>query len=136
MSGMAEQKITDPGVRFLGQIALTTLLWAGTFVVTKAEWMAHPASLPMRIVLVVVGVGGFLPVMYVYAKSIRMQDEFNQRIHLVALAVAFALIAILSYSSDLLHQAGFIPQLPATGLWALMVMVWFVTMIVTPRYYR
>jgi hypothetical protein len=65
-----------------------------------------------------------------------MQDEFNQRIHLVALSVAFAVTAAVSYASDLLRQAGFIPAVPATGLWAAMVGVWFITMLVTPRYYR
>ena len=63
-------------------------------------------------------------------------DEFNQRIHLIALACAFAAAAVVSYTSDLLFQAGFIRQFPATGLWALMVAIWFVAMIVTPRYYR
>ena len=90
----------------------------------------------MRVALVVVGIGGFLPVVFVYAKSIRMQDEFNQRIHYIALSIAFALTAVVSYASDLLCQAGFIPQFPSTGLWALMVVIWFIAMIVTPRFYR
>jgi hypothetical protein len=108
---MTEQKVT-PNVRLLGQIAVTT------------------------VALVAVGIGGFLPVVYVYARSIRVQDEFNQRIHYIALSIAFALTAVVSYASDLLFQAGFIPQLPSTGLWALMVVVWFMAMIVTPRFYR
>jgi hypothetical protein len=132
---MTEQKL-DPNVRLLGQVAVTTILWAGTFVATKTESFGHPGSLPMRIALVAIGLGGFLPVVLVYAKSIRMQDEFNQRIHYIALSVAFALTAIVSYASDLLSQAGFIPPLPSTGLWALMVAIWFLTMIVTPRFYR
>jgi hypothetical protein len=132
---MTEQK-TDPNIRLLGQVAVTAILWMATFVATKSEWIAHSTSLPLRVALVAVGIGGFLPVVFVYVKSIRMQDEFNQRIHLIALAFAFALVAVISYTSDLLHQAGFIPELPATGLWALMVVIWFVAMIVTPRYYR
>jgi hypothetical protein len=132
---MAEQKI-DPNVRLLGQVALTTVLWAGTFFATKTETFGHPAGVAMRVALVVVGIGGFLPVVYVYAKSIRMQDEFNQRLHYIALSFAFALTAIVSYASDLMSQAGFIRQLPSTGLWALMVAIWFATMIVTPRFYR
>ena len=135
MSGMTEQKL-DPNVRLLGQVAVTSLLWAGTFVATKTESLGHPGSLAMRIALIVIGIGGFLPVMFVYAKSIRMQDEFNQRIHYIALSIAFAVIGVLSYASDLLSQAGFIPQIPSTGLWALMVVIWFVSMIVTPRFYR
>jgi hypothetical protein len=132
---MTEQKV-DPNVRLLGQIAVTTVLWAGTFVATKTGTFGHSDSLLLRIVLVLVGAGGFLPVAFVYAKSIRMQDEFNQRIHYVALSIAFALTAAASYTADLLVQAGFIPQLPSTGLWALMVMIWFITMIITPRFYR
>ena len=132
---MAEHKF-DPNVRLLGQVAVTTILWAGTFVATKTETLGHPGSLAMRIALVAIGVGGFLPVVFVYAKSIRMQDEFNQRIHYIALSIAFALTAVVSYASDLLFQAGFIPRFPPTGMWALMVVIWFVTMIVTPRFYR
>jgi hypothetical protein len=132
---MAEHKV-DPNIRLLQQVAVTTVLWAGTFVASKSESFGHPSSLGMRIALVVVGVGGFLPVVLVYAKSIRMQDEFNQRIHYLALSIAFAVTAAVSYSSDLLFQAGFIPQFPSTGLWALMVAIWFIAMIVTPRFYR
>jgi hypothetical protein len=134
---MAEhRKKTNAQVRLLGEVAVSSVLWALSFVATKSETLAHPESLALRAALVVIGVGGFLPVVYVYAKSIRMQDEFNQRIHLIALACAFAAAAVVSYTSDLLFQAGFMPQFPATGLWALMVAIWFVAMIVTPRYYR
>jgi hypothetical protein len=132
---MTEQKV-DPNVRLLGQVAVTTVLWAGTFLASKTDTFGHPDTLAMRVALVVVGIGGFLPVVYVYARSIRMQDEFNQRIHYIALSIAFALTAVVSYASDLLFQAGFIPQFPSTGLWALMVVIWFVAMIVTPRFYR
>ena len=135
MSGMTEQKL-DPKVRLLGQVAVTSFLWAGTFVASKTETLGHPRSLAMRVALVVIGIGGFLPVMAVYAKSIRMQDEFNQRIHYIALSVAFAITGTVSYACDLLSQAGFIPALPSTGLWALMVAIWFVAMVVTPRFYR
>ena len=117
-------------------MAVTSFLWAGTFVASKTETLGHPRSLAMRVALVVIGIGGFLPVMAVYAKSIRMQDEFNQRIHYIALSVAFAITGTVSYACDLLSQAGFIPALPSTGLWALMVAIWFVTMIVTQRFYR
>ena len=132
---MTEQKV-DPNVRLLGQVAVTTILWAGTFLASKSDTFGHPDTLAMRVALVVAGIGGFLPVVFVYAKSIRMQDEFNQRIHYIALSIAFALTAVVSYASDLLFQAGFIPQFPSTGLWALMVVMWFVAMIVTPRFYR
>ena len=132
---MTQQK-TEPQIRLIRQAAIISILWAATFVATKNEAFGHPDSPAMRLALILVGIGGFLPVIFLYAKSIRMQDEFSQRIHYIALSIAFAFIAALSYVSDLLTQAGLIPQIPSTGLWALMVFVWFITMIVTPRFYR
>jgi hypothetical protein len=131
---MPESKY-DPVVRQLGRVALATVFWAGTFAVTRG-WLDRSAGLQVRVALVAIGVAGFLPVVLVYAKSIRMQDEFTQRVHLIALAVAFAATACVSYTADLLYEAGFIPRFPSTGLWALMVAVWFVSMLATPRYYR
>jgi hypothetical protein len=138
---MAERNPTpappDSTLRFLGQVALATALWAATFAATKADWLtARATSVPARLALVAIGIGGFLPVVFVYAKSIRLQDEFNQRLHLVALGVAFAALGVLSYSVDLLHQAHFIGQPGSGGLWALMLVVWFVTMMLVPRFYR
>ncbi len=136
---MAEPKSpnkTDPNIRLLWQVAATTVLWGASFVATKADWLARTDAIWARVALVAVGLGGFLPVVLVYVKSIRMQDEFNQRVHLIGLSVAFAIVAVISYGADLLHQAHFIRQPPSGGVWALMIAVWFVTMIVTPRYYR
>ena len=127
---------TDPNLRLLGQIALATLLWGSTFVATRAEWLAPATSLPGRVALVVVGLGGFLPVVFVYAKAIRMQDEFNMRLHLIALGVAFAVIGTLSYSVDLLHRANFIQQPSSNGLWGVMLVVWWLVIVLIPRLYR
>jgi len=132
---MAGQKL-DPNVRLLRDVALSTVLWATTFIISKGTWFQGPHDWPMRAALVAVGIGGFVPVVFVYARSIRMQDEFNQRVHLVALAIAFAATAVISYSADMFHDAGFIAQVPGYGLWAVMVAAWFISMLVTPRYYR
>ena len=127
---------TDPSIRLLGQVALTTALWASTFIATRADWLSKSTNLPARVALVAIGLGGFLPVVFVYAKSIRMQDEFNQRLHLIALGAAFAVMGILSYGADLLHQAHFIQQPASGGLWAVMVVVWWLAIVVVPRLYR
>ena len=126
----------DPNLRLLGQGALATILWASTFVATRADWLAGTTSVPARVALVVIGLGGFLPVVFVYAKSIRMQDEFNQRLHLIALGVAFAVMGVLSYGVDLLRQAAFIAQPSSSGLWAVMLIVWWIAIVAIPRRYR
>src|SRR5262245_32395048 len=140
MSGMVEPakrpNTTDPNIRLLGQVALATLLWASTFIATRAEWLANATGVPARVALVAIGIGGFLPVVFVYAKSIRMQDEFNQRLHLIAFGIAFAVVGALSYSVDMLHQANFIRQPSSFGLWAVMVVVWWLCIVIVPRLYR
>jgi hypothetical protein len=131
---MAER--LDPNIRLLRQVALVTILWGATAAATKSDWFARQDSLPARVALVAIGFGGFIPIVFVYAKSIRMQDEFNQRVHLIALGVAFALIGVLSYAIDLLHQARFIQQPSSSGLWALMLIVWWLSIVIVPRVYR
>src|ERR1044071_2034835 len=101
MSGMADlqapkQKL-DPNIRLIGQVAVATILWGGTYVITRTDWFAAATTLSPGVALGGSGIGGFLPIVFVYAKSIRMQDEFNQRLHFIALGVAFALIGSLSY---------------------------------------
>src|SRR3954469_19374804 len=132
---MTEYKVAS-NVRLKRQAAVTAALWAGTFVFTKGDWLRPPAPLPARIAFVAIGIGGFVPMLFVYAKSIRMQDEFTQRIHLIALAITFAVMALISYAADIFAEAGFIAHVPGGGVWALMVGVWFICMLVTPRFYR
>ena len=124
---MAEQE-TDPNIKLISQVAVASILWAGTFVATKSESLGHSGGLAMRIALVVVGVGGFLPVLFVYAKSIRMQDEFNQRIHYIALSIAFVAAEnlflspvvsrrwLVSFCFGLVHGFGFSSVLREVGL--------------------
>lgn len=132
---MADSK-RDPGIVFLGQMFAATALWASTFVLTKTDWAQDAVTFPRRLAVVLLGLGGFLPIVFVYVKSIRIQDEFNQRLHLIALGIAFAATAVISYGADLLVQADFIPSLPGTGVWAVMVAIWFICLLVTPRLYR
>ena len=70
------------------------------------------------------------------SKVIAEQDEFTFRIHLVAIAVTFALTGVASYACDFLEKAGFIPELPFTALWPAMVVVWWISIMATARYYR
>jgi hypothetical protein len=133
---MNKQNDRHHGIRLTGPIAIVTLLWVATLFAVKLRPISPGQGLALRVALVVAGIGGFLPWVYVYVKSIRAQDEFNQRIHLVGIAIAFALTGVASYACDFLERAGFIPAFPASGVWVLMVILWFGSMVGTSRYYR
>jgi hypothetical protein len=133
---MADHKNQDPGVRHLAQLAVTTLLWAATYAGAARLLHGEERSFPARILLVSVAIGGFLPWVYVIGKVIAQQDEFTLRIHMIAIAVTFALTGVVSYACDFLEKAGFISELPFSALWMAMVVVWWISIISTARYYR
>jgi hypothetical protein len=133
---MPEQPIKDNGLRLLGQVALGIGIWVATSLFCRGRLLDHENSLAMRVALVAIGIAGFLPWVYVSAKAILAQDEFNQRLHFIALSLAFAVTGVASFACDFLRNGGFIPELPVSNLWMAMVVIWWISMLATSRYYR
>jgi len=133
---MADQKKTPTAVETLARLAISVTLWLVTFLFTTLRLASHHDNTAIRILLVAVGIGGFLPWIHLCGKAILAEDEFSQRIHFLAIAITFALTVIGSYACDFLHRAGFIPQLPVSGLWMVMGVVWWISILATARYYR
>lgn len=88
-----------------------------------------------RIAGVVVGVGCMLPWMWVVVMAIRRGDEFVRRMHLVAIAIAAAAGFVLIVTLDWLQQAWFIKSVDLTFMWIACLLLWFVALIGTSRYY-
>jgi hypothetical protein len=133
---MAEQKSKPTAIQLLGWTTLGAGLWGVTFVFTNQRLGSHHDSAAIRIVLVALGIGGALPWAYFCRKAILAEDEFSQRIHFVAMSITFALTAVGSYACGFLERAGFIPELPLSDLWLVMVVVWWISILATSRYYR
>ena len=136
MSRMPPQSPRDGGIRLLKQILLALVIWLGALTVSNLGLAGDGHGSLTRALLAVLGIAGVLPWLYVTAKSILAQDEFTQRVHLVALAWAFAATALLSLSADLLQKAGFLHQLSFGTAWAAMIVFWAVSLFATSRYYR
>src|SRR5262249_39553115 len=136
MSGMAERKQGDPGVRMLGQLAAATGLWLATYFYCTRRLATHVDGTVVRAAIAAIGIAGFLPWVFFTAKAIRMEDEFSRRTRYVSLAIAFAVTGVASFTLDYLHFAGFIAEWPVTNLWMVMVVIWWVAMLATARYYR
>ena len=133
---MADQKKKATAIQILSWLALSVGIWGVTLVFTNRRLTSHHDSAAIRILLVAIGIGGFLPWIYVCWKAILAEDEFSQRIHFMAIAITFALTGIGSYACGFLHRAGFIPEQPVSGLWMVMGVVWWISMMVTARNYR
>jgi hypothetical protein len=133
---MADHSTKDSGLRLLAQVALSTGLWIGTYLFCRGALIDGEHGPAARAALAAIGIAGFLPWVFVSAKAILAQDEFNQRIHFVALSIAFAVIGTASFACGFLRNAGLIPELPFSDLWIAMVMVWWISMFLTSRYYR
>jgi hypothetical protein len=126
----------NPAIRLLGMVVITLVLWVTTYVFASMRLVAHPQSAAVRGALAAAGIVGFVPWIVVAAKAIFAQDEFTQRVHLIAIALAFASTAFVSYASDFLHRAGFIADLPLAQLWMVMGVLWWLSIMAASRYYR
>jgi hypothetical protein len=85
---------------------------------------------------VAVGVAGMLPWMWVLVAIIRRGDEFQQRMHLVAIAIAAGVCLMLLVTLDWLQRAWFMPTPDLMLLWPGCMLIWLVALLLTKRHYE
>ena len=83
-------------------------------------------TLVARVAAVAIGTIGWLPLIAVTVHIIRVGDEFHRRIHLVAIAFAFASALVILTLLDWLARARFIAQPSLTVLWLIFALTWAV----------
>jgi hypothetical protein len=88
-----------------------------------------------RIAGVVLGVLLWVPMIVVTTIVIRNGDEFERRIHFVAIATAFAGALLLISALDWLVRARFMEPPELSVVWLAIAALWFVAMIGAKRYY-
>jgi hypothetical protein len=132
---MAEER-PDPTIRLLGVVAGATLLWFVSLTVASLTLNSEPQSAVLRAAMVALAVVGFVAWICATALSIRAQDEYTERIHLVALACAFAVTGVFVFAADFLQRAGFLSYLSFTTIWLVMVGTWWLSMVIVARIYR
>ena len=128
-------KEKDPGLQMLRRLAATAVLWAATLIAANRTIDADP-SRTIRILAVLVGVAGVLPWIWMAARAMVKQDEFTQRIHFVAVAWAFAVTGVFVYATDLSTKAHLVDYVSYTTIWLVMVVTWWLSILLTARYYR
>ena len=120
----------------IGRIAASLALWLVTLVAANWILASDPPSAVVRAGAVVLALAGFLPWVWMASRAIVAQDEFTRRIHFIALAWAFAATGVFILAADLLVRAHFIDYLSLMTIWMFMIVAWWVSMMLTARYYR
>jgi hypothetical protein len=124
------------GLGVLGFIVGALVVWLATYTGALMALNRDPASPTLRGAIVAVGVLGFIPWVIASARAIRAQDEFTERVHLVALASAFAVTALFVFACDFLQRARFVGYVPLSTVWMTMILTWAASIVVASRYYR
>ena len=124
------------GLRILVQVAAGLLIWAVTLVIANRTLHSGSHSVALRVAMVVLGVAGFLPWLISVGRLIMAQDEFSQRLHLVALALTCATTAVLVLTGDYLQTAGLIGDVSLQSIWLGMGVVWWLSIMFSAWYYR
>jgi hypothetical protein len=117
-------------------LAAGLLLWVATMIVAKRVLIAQPESAILRGAMVAIGVGGFTAWLAAMVRFIAAQDEFTQRVQLLAIAIAFAAATLVAIVGDFLQTAGFLDHVDLGAIWMLMIVLWWLGMIAASRYYR
>src|SRR5579859_4687018 len=136
VSSMSPKEERDPGLHALRLFLGSVGLWGATFAVAVRILRHHPTTLMLRAAAVVIATIGFIPWPLATAKLIRLHDEFMRRVHLIALAIAFAVSGLFVFMIDILWRAGFVDYISLTTIWLVMIGVWWVTIMGTEWYYR
>jgi hypothetical protein len=95
-----------------------------------------PRTPAVRMWMLGLGSVGTAYTVVVSIAAIRRLDELQQRIHLIAIAVSFAVTGVIVTMTKFLQRAG-LPEYPTgNGLWVVMFGVWWAVAIVLSRRYR
>jgi hypothetical protein len=89
-----------------------------------------------RVAGVVLASLGWVPMTLVIVAIVRAGDEFQRRLHLVALGFAFAAAMLMISTLGWLVRAGFVEYPDLSLLWTAIAAVWLVCLVLVKRYYE
>lgn len=136
MAAENAEREAHSAVRVVGTVAVSLAVWFVSLLVATLVLNEEPSSRWLRAAMVALAVIGFAAWMWSSFVAIRAQDEFTQRLHLIALAGAFGVTALAAFGADFIQRAGFVDDVPTSALWMGMVLTWWLSMFITHRFYR
>lgn len=114
--------------------------WSGATLIAglapiAALRLIDTGTLAGRIGGVVLGTAGWAPLAVVITAIIRAGDEFERRIHLIALALSFASALVLLALLDWLARAEFIWPPPLRLIWLAFCVLWLIWIVLVKRHF-
>jgi hypothetical protein len=113
---------------------LGSLLFAGAGPIVAIK-LVDTETLAGRIAGVTLGTVSWIPMAVVVAAIIRAGDEFERRIHLVALALSFGSALLLLTLLDWLVRARFMRAPPLIAVWLAIAVLWLIWLVVVKRHF-
>ena len=129
-------KDEETGLRPLASVAGALVVWLICATVSGRVLRSHPDSMLVRGSMVALAAGSFAAWLAAVARLILSQDEFSQRILLVAVALASAATAVLLVAGGLLQSAGLLGEVPLMAVLLVMGVLWWFGILIATRYYR
>ena len=109
-----------------------SLIFAGVAPLLAIQ-LIKTGSLAGRVAGVTLGAVSWIPMAAVVAAIIRAGDEFERRIHLVALALSFGSALLLLTALDWLVRADFVRPPPLMAIWLAFTVLWVLWLFVVKR---
>jgi hypothetical protein len=109
--------------------------WIGSLVFAAfapilAGMLIDAGTLSTRVLAVVLGSIGWLPMAWVIVAIIRAGDEFHRRLYLVSLSIAFGASLVALTMLDWAVRAEFLHRPPLSVLWVTFAVLWLVSLFV------
>lgn len=116
-------------------LASAAVLMASVFAVSWALETRQLTDRP-RLALALVPVVLAMWTIYEYVRLVRSADEFQKKVFLESLAIAFPIALLLGMTVEYLQKGGFMMGIDVGRLWPVQGLVWAVALIYAYRRYR
>ena len=116
-------------------LASAAVLMASVFAVSWALETRRLTDRP-RLALALVPVVLAMWTIYEYVRLVRSADEFQKKVFLESLAIAFPIALLLGMTVEYLQKGGFMMGIDVGRLWPVQGLVWAVALIYAYRRYR
>src|SRR5581483_948728 len=113
-------------------------LAAASVVDASAAWALEALTLtfPSRILVALAPLPGNLALIALVLRRVRALDEFQRRVHLDAVVIAFLATGVAAFIYGYLRKAAAVPPLNAVHVWIFMSVTYGIGYAIAARHYR